>query len=348
MLDFATQGGSGFVGSVPMICSIHESWRSTEIGFPGTQIAASFSLTSRRLNNTTGQVTAPDLWRPIPEKQWQVLEMMRCTYVHGNSICVRREAWEEAGPFDENLRHGQDYDMWLRLLALTTGTYIPERTCVTRVHEAQGTHSFPQMGFFDSSRSVINFLNAHTFPDLVPSLDLQDRSAVKQALLQALDVASDSSSWFIYKLGPHPALLLRIMEWAWHGCEKPFANLAKRIVRRSIEQIAIRHRGTPFGFLWKVAAAACRLPESTFHYLSVRPDTVAETNYWLLNVDSHQNAEPLRTVFGEILESSISPREQLVQGKAQGRSSSYVRMDRRLAILSSTAHFVPPWSLRSI
>ena len=347
MLDFATQGGSGFVGSVPMICSIHESWRSTEIGFPGTQIAASFSLTSRSSTIPLDRLPPLIYGAQYLRSNGKFLEMMRCTYVHGNSICVRREAWEEAGPFDENLRHGQDYDMWLRLLALTTGTYIPERTCVTRVHEAQGTHSFPQMGFFDSSRSVINFLNAHTFPDLVPSLDLQDRSAVKQALLQALDVASDSSSWFIYKLGPHPALLLRIMEWAWHGCEKPFANLAKRIVRRSIEQIAIRHRGTPFGFLWKVAAAACRLPESTFHYLSVRPDTVAETNYWLLNVDSHQNAEPLRTYLERSWNCTL-PEKQLVQGKAQGRSSSYVRMDRRLAILSSTAHFVPPWSLRSI
>ena len=130
-----------------MICSIHEKLEIHRDWISRYPDCRFFFTHFKELNNTTGQVTAPDLWRPIPEKQWQVSETMRCTYVHGNSICVRREAWEEAGPFDENLRHGQDYDMWLRLLALTTGTYIPERTCITRVHEAQGTHSFPQMGF---------------------------------------------------------------------------------------------------------------------------------------------------------------------------------------------------------
>ena len=173
----------------------------------------------RELDETTGKFVDPPFWRTIPEPEWQVLEMLRCTYVHGNSICVHRKAWIEAGIFNEELRFGQDYDMWLRLLALYPAVFIPDRTCITRRHPSQGYYSFPEAGFLDSAKAAITFLNQHCFSELVPFVDVSDSRTARKALLQALSVAADPSG-FLYALGPHPALLLRIMEWAW-GDHRP-------------------------------------------------------------------------------------------------------------------------------
>ena len=121
-----------------------------------------FFTNSRLLNDVTGSFK--DTWLSIPrDPKLQVLEMLRLNYVHGNSICVHRDAWSQAGVFNEELRYAQDYDMWLRLLALYPATFIPERTCITREHALQETKTFPQATRFDSAKAAINFINQHNF-----------------------------------------------------------------------------------------------------------------------------------------------------------------------------------------
>ena len=246
----------------------------------------------RELNDGTGKFIDPPLWRTIPDREWQVLEMLRCTYVHGNSICVDRKAWAEAGIFNEELRFGQDYDMWLRLLALYPAVFIPERTCITRRHPSQGYCSFPEAGFFDSAKAAITFLNEHRFAELVPLVDLSDPRAARTALLQALSVAADPSG-FLYALGPHPALLLRIMEWAWSNNNRRTAGAMQRIIRGWARKASLQHRGTAFGFFWKAAAVASRLPQRRFDYQLLPPAMVAEANYWLLRSMNSIKAEPI-------------------------------------------------------
>ena len=51
----------------------------------------------RYLQESTGEITDPPLWREIPESKWQVLEALRTSYIHGNSICVNRDAWLVVG-----------------------------------------------------------------------------------------------------------------------------------------------------------------------------------------------------------------------------------------------------------
>jgi glycosyltransferase involved in cell wall biosynthesis len=261
----------------------------------------------RELDEATGKFSDPPLWRPIPDREWQVLEMLRCTYVHGNSICVQGEAWTKAGMFNEELRFGQDYDMWLRLLGLYPAVFIPERTCITRRHPSQGYYSFPQAGFFDSAKAAIAFLNRYSFTKLVPFANLSDPRTARKALLQALSVAADPSG-FLYALGPHPALLLRIMEWAWRDHNRRIANTMQRIIRGWTKKVSFQHKGTAFGFYWKAAAVASQLPERRFDYQPISPAMVAEAHYWLLKSVSRIEAEPLHRYL-EMFEKRSLPKD---------------------------------------
>jgi len=261
----------------------------------------------RELDGTTGKLVDPPLWRTIPEQEWQVLEMLRCAYVHGNSICIRRKKWMEAGLFNEDLRFGQDYDMWLRLLALYPAVFIPDRTCVSRRHPSQGSYGFPEAGFFDSAKAAIIFLNQHRFAELVPMTNLSDPQMARRALLQALDVAADPFG-FLYALGPHPALLLRILEWAWGDPHREMAGTMQQIIRRRARKTSLQHRGTAFGFIWEAAAVASRLPRRRFDFQPLSPSTVAEANYWSLGSVDGPKAEALHRYL-ELFEKRFLPKK---------------------------------------
>ena len=178
--------------------------------------------------NDTGQITDPPLWNAIPEKPWQVIESLKGAYIHGNSICVKADAWETAGGFDETLRQGQDYDMWLRLLINNPAEFIPVRTCITRIHPGQTTNQFPEACFYDSCKAVITTLNKHRFEDLFPLLDLRKKQDAIRAVEKCLDVAADIRSPFLYGLGPHPALLLRLIEWVHNRADRRLAPTLKQ------------------------------------------------------------------------------------------------------------------------
>lgn len=263
----------------------------------------------RELNDETGEISDAPLWRDIPDPEWQVLEMLRCTFIHGNSICIHKKAWSETGTFDEQLRFGQDYDMWLRLLGRHPAVFIPERTCITRRHPSQGYCSFPEAGFFDSAKAGIIFLNQRRFAELVPMTNLSDPQAARKALLHALDVAADPSG-FLYVLGPHPALLLRVLEWAWGSPYQETAGTIQQIVRRWTRKISLRHRGTDFGFFWKAAAVATRLARRRFDYQPISPGVVAEANYCSLRSAGDVKAEAVHRYL-EMFEKRLLPKEAL-------------------------------------
>ncbi len=270
----------------------------------------------RELDDATGKFVDPPLWRTVPNGEWQVLEMLRCTYVHGNSICIHRKEWIEAGSFNKELRFGQDYDMWLRLLALYPAMFIPDRTCITRRHSSQGYYGFPEAGFFDSAKAAIIFLNQHRFAELVPLSNLSDPQTACEALLHALDVAADPSG-FIYALGSHPALLLRIMEWAWNNPDLEIGVTTQQIVRRWARKASFQHRGTAFGFLWKAADVASRLPERRFDYQPLSPAMVAEANYWFLKCVNDIKAEAVHRYLNMFEKRLLSEEPPSSQGKTK-------------------------------
>jgi glycosyltransferase involved in cell wall biosynthesis len=248
----------------------------------------------QELADDTGRITDPPLWNDIPEKPWQVISALKGAYIHGNSICVKADAWAKEGGFDETLRQGQDYDMWLRLLLSNPAEFIPERTCITRVHPGQTTNQFPEACFFDSCKAVISILNTHRFEDLFPLLDLQKKQDAIGAVEKCLNVAADIRSPFLYGLGAHPALLLRLIEWVNNRADQRLAPSLKKLVNQRADAIAkgIKDRG--HRVFWNVAGSPLCWTPSSFNYRCVEPVELAMATCWRYETGGNERAVPLR------------------------------------------------------
>lgn len=59
--------------------------------------------------------------------------------IHGCSMLIPREAFRQAGGFDETLPTTQDYDLWVRLSQLIRFCHAPSIVMQGRVHEEQGS-----------------------------------------------------------------------------------------------------------------------------------------------------------------------------------------------------------------
>lgn len=185
------------------------------------------------LDDNTGEKSAPELWNPVPEPQFQVSRFFLGPYVHGNSIAVHRSVFERVGNFNAALRNGQDFDMWLRISALFPSRFIDSRSCVTRWHKGQSTNVFPDAGFYDSARALAAFVNDHGFAELFPLLDLTQMQDIVKAVQETLTL-SVSPNAMMHRLGPATALLERLHEWMDRACP---AEAALQL-RHQIAQLA--------------------------------------------------------------------------------------------------------------
>jgi len=164
------------------------------------------------LENETGKITEPDLWRPLPTRPLQVARFFSGNYVNGITVCVHREDMLACAPFRADLRHGQDFDFWLRLSHRTPSGFSPRRTATLRCHAGQSTNSFPVAGLYDSAWACVEFLNAHPYPELYPLLDLDDPEQALAAAKETLAILSSTGS-FVYQCGYIPALMERFAQW---------------------------------------------------------------------------------------------------------------------------------------
>ena len=245
------------------------------------------------LDDSSGEPReAPELQPPGPK--WQVLEMLRDMFLSESGVCAHREAWASTGTPDESLQDGQEYDFFLRMLALHPAVCIPERTCVIRRCSAPTRDRLPGGRFFDSAKAAIGFLNRSRFGALVPTADLRDARQARAAVEKALEIAALPDA-ILYALGPHPALLWRIMEWAWSEEARPSAGEMQRTIGRRARDVARRHSGTEFGLMWKAAAVAARLPGRAFPYQEILPIQVAEARYRALRGEGDARAESARS-----------------------------------------------------
>ncbi len=160
----------------------------------------------------TGQKIKQGLWLDIPDKEFQVSRFFWANYVHGNSIAINKSVFQNVGVFDEALRQGQDFDMWLRIAAKYQVHFIDKRTCVTRIHPTQTTNTFVEGGVLDSTRALFKFLNSHTFEELFPFLDLSVPQNVLKAVNEIIFVTTKDNA-FIYKAGFTTALIDKTLVW---------------------------------------------------------------------------------------------------------------------------------------
>lgn len=160
----------------------------------------------------TGQKIKTGTWLEPFEREFQVTRFFWANYVHGNSIAIHKSVFDSVGLFDENLRQGQDFDMWLRISAQYESIFLDHRTCTTRIHPGQTTNSFVEGGILDSTRALYKFLNQNSFERFFPLLDL----TVPQHILLAINeiiLMTTKDNAFLYKCGFTSALIEKTLSW---------------------------------------------------------------------------------------------------------------------------------------
>jgi glycosyltransferase involved in cell wall biosynthesis len=261
----------------------------------------------------------------IPPRELQLLYFLRFNYINGISIAIRRDVFDEVGLFDEALRCGQDYDMWLRITARFPSAFIDRHTCVTRVHPGQGTHQFVEAGIFDSCCAAVGFLNAHPFPDIFPLLDLTDPAQAMRAVEQTLCVLADEHA-YVNMAGFGPLLADRLLEWSSWAASQAFRSQIAALVGRVAELVA--NAGSPasvrklFAYLRQVGEPV-RFEPRDFS--------------WLLESHLGEMRNEGRTREAEAMEKYLSRNaDQMGRGKVLSAGVS-----RRLSILLVLHNFPP-------
>lgn len=286
------------------------------------------------LTDVTGEKERRDLWGPLPDSAHQIIGLFHRNYISGISICVRRSAWEQVGFFNEELYYAQDYDQWLRLLAKNQGIFIPQWTVISRNHAAQGSETFPAACYFDTAKAAIRFINEHTFPELVPWVDLSDNASAASAIACALDVACDRSS-FIYCLGVHPALVLRVLEWVFSSRDVGHEHRAQ--VHSRIEAMALRDSDdVEWSWMWCQLALSLAGGGSSFCYSPIKPAELASRLYRLRQIGQDSSLQQVSEYLKRFMSVDVS--RELPVGAGSSRIVFFVHGQKEvLAVFGEIA-----------
>lgn len=287
------------------------------------------------LRHATGVREKRDLWGPIPDPAHQLLTLFYRNFISGITICVNRWAWQSVGCFDESLHYAQDYDQWLRLLQRYQGRFIPEWTVISRNHADQGSEVFPDACYFDTAKAAIRFINEHSFQELVPWLDFKNKKEVRRAVSYALEVASDRTA-FLYSLGAHPALILRVVEWVFSPhCDD--VDL-RSLVRQRVAENSLAEGRDDWVWMWRQLATIMHPEGRPCTYHPVSPVDLALREYRQRLLRSEPSAASLRNYL--IKFESTTPNDLTALGEfgprvafllAGGSLEMYVPVLHRLA-----------------
>ncbi|MGH7029004.1 MAG: glycosyltransferase, partial [Stellaceae bacterium] len=245
------------------------------------------------LHEASGHREKHDLWGPAPEPGLQVPTLFYRNYLSGITICINRSAWNRVGCFEERYHYAQDYALWLRLLLDNEACLIPEWTVVNRHHAGQGSEQFPEACYFDTAKAGIDFLNRHSLPELIPRIDLSEPGSAAAAIERIVDIACDRSA-FLYSLGPHPALILRVLEWVFDSDAGGVAAGLRGRLRGRIRLIALEEGEDDWSWMWRGLAASCAEPEPRFAYYPIDPRELARREHAARRQGRGAPAAPLR------------------------------------------------------
>lgn len=193
------------------------------------------------LEEDTGLKTAPEHWRPIPEPGLQVARFFSGNYVSGITVCIERQALLEAAPFRRDLRHAQDFGLWLTLSRTQRSHFVDRRTAIMRWHSGQTTNAFPVAGLYDSAWACLDYLNQYAFADVFPVLDLDDPAQAAKAVAETLAICLSPAS-FVYQLGYSPAFMLRLLEWMNSPEAGPSRAQARTLLEAAVSDRSFRSR----------------------------------------------------------------------------------------------------------
>lgn len=189
------------------------------------------------LDDESGTTREADLWQPAPDAAYQLSRFLYGPYIHGNSVAIRRHVFDRTGRFDEDAVWAQDFDMWLRVAAVTAWQLLPDRTCVTRLHAGQATRRCPEGGGYDVAMACGAFVNTHPFEQLYPLTDLSVVEPARRVVRDALGLVINSNA-VVHRCGYNPVLLARLVEWFRHT-----TGAVREAVHGEIHTFLVRARG---------------------------------------------------------------------------------------------------------
>ncbi len=258
------------------------------------------------LREHTGQIEEHGLWGPRPTTNHEVIGLFLRNYISGITICVRRALWEQVGYFEEELRFGQDYGMWLRLLKRAKPKFIEQSTVISRNHDAQGSEVFPAACYFDSARAALQVLNESDLHTLAPFVDLSEPEALKSLMDSVMTVAADPTS-FVYRLGSTPLLAARLAEFLW----APDAPLAAEELRpcflAEAGRLALSHQDDDFGLMWSVLRTTYIASAQVAEPLMVDPVELAMSTYARYAASGHDQALEMERYLTSLMKVTVSP-----------------------------------------
>lgn len=234
-------------------------------------------------------------WLKLENPAYHLIQLLRNNWVMGISICIKREAWLKTGEFDGRFRYAHDLDMWVRFMLSTPNRYLPERTCTMRYHPGQETARFPLAPVFDAAKILIRLVNEHSFKELFPFENLNDGKTARDMLSRTINFVVSAPDANIYRLGYHPLVHLRMLEWIWNPSMDSTLreDLRKIIINRAPDFMSF-YSHSPFGLLWKATFAALKIDQPCFTYFPCEADKVGEINYYIQRAGHSEIAQPLR------------------------------------------------------
>lgn len=235
-------------------------------------------------------------WLNLENPGYHLIQLFRANHVMGISICIRRNSWLKNGEFDEKLRYAHDLDMWFRLMLNTPTQYLPERTCTMRYHPGQETARFPLAPAFDAAKISIRLINEHSLKDLFPFVNLNDANTAKDMLTRLVNFVIGVPDANLYRLGFHPLLLLRVLEWIWSpSVNSQLRGELQEIIYHRAADFSTFYSQSNFGLLWKASVAALQTAQPRFSYFPCEANKIGEINYYHQRAEISEVAHPLRT-----------------------------------------------------
>ncbi|MBK9517839.1 MAG: glycosyltransferase [Anaeromyxobacter sp.] len=174
--------------------------------------AARFTHTGHRRRHPSGgadQPASPPAAQLVPPGPLQVLELLQQGYLATASVVLDRCVLDAVGGFGDAPPGQLAHALWLRLSRRFRSRFLDRDTCVRR--PPQGAAAARQADA-EAGQAARAFLEAHTFPDLFPLLDLDHPDQAVHAVAAALRVATDPGALLALAAG-QPLLLDRVAAW---------------------------------------------------------------------------------------------------------------------------------------
>ncbi|MBA7666842.1 hypothetical protein ES703_74925 [subsurface metagenome] len=96
-----------------------------------------------------------------------IFSLIKYSYIHGGTLLIPKDAFTEAGLFNEKLLTTQDYDLWFRFLKVGYKfEHIPEILIKYRIHPGQGTRTMKEFQLMEKNKLFKSVLEKFSIDEI--------------------------------------------------------------------------------------------------------------------------------------------------------------------------------------